>query len=210
MMADYFTKDHLEQVIQKSTMEITQRVQQQSPASPDPVDNASDNPYIISDEPDHQKLCRTTQSCIQIAMANQLHHFAGIPLAVGSLRRQFDPYPLLPHHEGNENKYVSMSRLRMPIRWESLFVLPNLESRIVLYFAEIESDAVAMQMSPLKFVRPIEARISHLIRTYEPPETWDMQSIHQWCQDQNADVDVDDMIAWAHTQGIQIMAGHKM
>lgn len=177
-MAEYFTREQLDQIIKKSTLEVTQRAKDQSPASPNPTESLSDDPNIIRDEPDSPEIMPDDPVLHPDRDEQPTSPFSGIPLPVGSLGRQFDPDPLLPHHEDNENKYVSMSRLRMPIKWESLFLLPNLESRIALYFAEIDTYALAMQMSLLELIRPLEVRINHLIRTYDEPQTWDMQTIH--------------------------------
>lgn len=204
-MSDNFTPAQWEEIVKKSTIEISQTNDGQSPASPDPTEVTSEDQDNISDFPD------SPDPVLHPDREGQpTTPFAGIPLPSDSLGRKFDLDPLLPHYDESQSKYVSMSRVKMPIRWESLFVLPNLESRVALYFAEIDTYADAMQMSPLEFVRPLETRINHLVRTYQPPPTWDVQSIRHWCEVYGTDVTVDDMLAWAHSQGIHVTAGQAV
>lgn len=83
---------------------------------------------------------------------------SGMPEHPGSIEARYYTDPVV---QGPDQTPMLVSRLRLPIRWECFFILPNLDSRHALLMAEISIYDDAMAHSPLAFIHPLQLCISH-------------------------------------------------
>lgn len=94
-----------------------------------------------------------------------------------------------------DGNLVLIAAVKEYIKWQGLFVLPNLESRMTVMLSPPMTYQQAWDKSATEFIRPLDERMSFCMRDKERPPIWNRCEIVKWCW--HWSFDVDEAIAWA-------------
>lgn len=110
--------------------------------------------------------------------------------------------PKAPMMEWDDGTKIPIAVIDSRILWESMFVLPNRESRMALLMEGPLTWIEAWHMPSTRFVRPIDERVSYTLREKGEPMAWTVPEVTDWCW--RWAMEVNHVIDWAERRGLMI------